>query len=348
MCTQARVKQLTRVFFCPLCENIREPMNSLFLCLILISVSFIFSANEIAILSLSRVQLKQIKDQSETLFKRLRTLIQDSIGFLITVLLFNELVNITMGSIITSNFIEPLPVSWQLKIVLGVLITTPIMLIFCELTPKVVATRSNRAVISIFLPIVYLCYLITKPLVALIKLFVPKQPVKEFHHLHEEDFLILAEEQTETGHLHETELELIRNVFEMDNTRVEQLVLPFRKMVTIPSTFTVEQAAAALLKDHIYSRVPITSKNREDIIGVLHTKDLVEIKVNPEIAKLSVMTIAKEPLFVGANLTLEALFKKMKSKKVQAAFVKSIHGKILGMITIQDILDTVIEEAFEE
>ena len=62
----------------------------------------------------------------------------------------------------------------------------------------------------------------------------------------------------------------------------------------------------------------------------------------------NVMTIAKEPLIVSSSLTTEALFRKMKGKKIQVAFIKNQQGKITGMVTLQDILDVLIEEAFEE
>jgi putative hemolysin len=323
-------------------------MNVVTICLLLISFSFVFASSEIAIFSLSRLQLKKIKDQSEPLFNRLRTLIQDSFGLLITVLFFNEIVNISLASLITSTYIEPLSLSWQLQTLVGILVTTPIILIFCELTPKVVATRANKLVIKLFLPIVYGCYVITKPLVSIVKLFFPKQQIKDLHNLHEEDFIIIAEEHAETGHLHETELELIKNIFEMDDTRVEQLCTPIKKILTLPSNYNLDQAAKIALKDKIYSRVPISGTSKEDIVGVLNTKDLVAIKLHPELKSESVMTIAKEPLIISGSLTLEALFKKMKSKKVQVAFTKNNLGKIIGMITLQDILDTVIEEAFEE
>ena len=181
-------------------------MNVILTCIILISFSFIFASSEIAIFSLSRVQLKKIKDQSEPLFQRIRILIHDSFGLLITVLFFNEIVNISLAALITSNYIEPLSLSWQMQTLLGIMITTPIMLIFCELTPKVVATRANQLIISLFLPIVYFFYIITKPLASVVKIFFPKQPLKELHNLHEDDFIIIAEEQTETGHLHEKHL----------------------------------------------------------------------------------------------------------------------------------------------
>jgi putative hemolysin len=222
------------------------------------------------------------------------------------------------------------------------------MLIFCELTPKVVATRANQLIISLFLPIVYFFYIITKPLASVVKIFFPKQPLKELHNLHEDDFIIIAEEQTETGHLHETELELIKNIFQMDDTRVEQIATPLRRIITVPSTCTLEMASKQILKDKVYSRIPVHGKSKEDIVGVLNTKDLVTIRINPEMNSEPVMSIAKEPLVIAGSLSLETLFKKMKSKKVQVAFTKNNQGKITGMITMQDILDAVIEEAFEE
>jgi putative hemolysin len=323
-------------------------MNIILACFILITFSFIFSSSEIAIFSLSRLQLKKIKDQSEPVFNRIRTLIQDSFGLLITVLFFNEVVNISLATLITSNYIQPLTLSWQWQTLLGVLVTTPILLIFCELTPKLVATRANQLIIHLFLPILFFFYTIAKPLAFIVKIFFPKQQAKELYNLHEEDFIILAEEQTETGHLHETELELIKNIFEMDDTRVEQLATPIRKIITVPSTATLEQAAQVILKNKIYSRIPVHGKTKEDIIGVVNTKDLVAIRVNPEMKKESIMSIAKEPLIVSNTLNLENLFKKMKSKKLQAAFTKNSQDKITGMITMQDILEVVIEEAFEE
>jgi putative hemolysin len=323
-------------------------MNIVIACVFLISFSFIFSSSEIAIFSLSRLQLKKIKDQSEHMFGRIRTLIHDSFGLLITVLFFNEIVNISLATLITSHFIEPLSLSWQLQMVLGVLVTTPVLLIFCELTPKVVATRANQLIISLFLPVVYFFYVITKPLASVVKIFFPQQPIKDLHNLHEEDFIIIAEEQTETGHLHETELELIKNIFQMDDTRVEQLMTPIRKIITVPSTSTINDASKLILKDRIYSRIPVYGSNKDDIVGVLNTKDLIGTRINPEMNQDSVMSIAKEPLIVSSQLSLENLFKKMKSKKVQVAFTRNPQGKITGMITMQDILDAIIEEAFEE
>ncbi len=323
-------------------------LTSTLLCVLLISCSFVLSSSEIALFSLSRVQLKRIKDESEPLFRRIRTLIQDSMGLLITVLLFNEIVNISLATILTTRIVEPMNLDWKMSALLGILITTPVMLIACELTPKVIASKANQMIISIFLPLVYPLYLVMRPVVSIIRFFIPAPPVKELHQLHEEDFIILAEEQTETGHLHETELELIKNVFEMDDTRVDQLATPIKKIITVPSSATLEQACMIILKDRIYSRIPVYDRNLDDIVGVINSKDLAELKVRPEMRNENVMTLANEPLTVASTLTIDSLFRKMKSKKIQVAFTRGSNGKIAGMITLQDILDTLIEEAFEE
>ena len=324
-------------------------MSTPILCFLLICGSFILSSSEIALFSLSRLQLKKIKDHSNELFRKIRILIQDSFGLLITILLFNEIFNISLASLLTREYIEPLEKDEFLKPILGVILTTPVILFVCELTPKVIASKANRLIISLFISPVYALYLLTKPFAKILKFFFPNQQVKEIHHLHEEDFIILAEEQTETGHLHETELELIKNVFEMDDISVEQLATPLKMIITIPATHTLEQAAQILLKEKkLFSRVPISGKSKEDIVGVLNTKDLIEIRVNPEMKNESVMSLAKEPLFTAVNTNLETLFRKMKSKKIQAAFIKNTQGKVTGMITLQDILDTIIEEAFDE
>ena len=77
-------------------------------------------------------------------------------------------------------------------------------------------------------------------------------------------------------------------------------------------------------------------------------KDFVEIKIDPETRRENIMSLCSEPLIVSGNLNLDALFRKMKNRKVQVAFVRNSIGKVTGMVTLQNILDIIIEEAFEE
>ncbi len=324
-------------------------MATFALCFLLIIGSAILSSSEIALFSLSRVQIKRLKDQSEIVFRRIKALLQDSIGLLITILLFNELINISLGSLLTSALIDPLPFDWKVKTFFGVLISTPIVLLFCELTPKVLASKMNQLIISLFLPLIFFLYQLTRPLVSIIRMLIPVQPKAELKQFKEEDFLILAEEKTEAGQLHETELELIKNVFEMDDINVETLATPIKKLQSFSQSLTLEAAAQTIFKNKKYfSRIPIYGSQKDEIVGVINAKDLVSIALNPEAKKMKLMDIAKEPLFVSAEVKLDQLFRKMKSKKVQVAFLQNQQGKTTSMITIQDVLDAIVEEAFEE
>lgn len=331
--------------------------NTVLACLALITCSFVFSATEIALFSLSRVQLKKIKEQSESLFKKIRLLLQDSIGILITILFFNEIVNISLGSIITTTWIEhqSTPTWWTylgltpalFQTLLGVAVTTPILMIFCELTPKVIASRLNHLVVSLFLPIVYLFYKLLQPLVFLLKTFLPASPTKEIQ-FKEEDLMILMEEQTEKGQLHETELELIRNVFELDDLTVDRLCTPIKKIVPLASDTTMAQASVLLTKERASSRIPIYGKSKDDIVGVFQTKDLVDLKVRPECKDEFVTSFSTEPLFISHATNIETALRKMKNKKVQVAYVKNQAGKIMGQVSMQDIFEHMIEEVIEE
>ena len=316
------------------------------------------SASEIALFSLTRIQLKKFKEHSLPIFRRIRVLLQDPIGLLITILFFNEIVNIALGAIITTSIIEniasPLWLldlgipNWLIQTFLSIIMTTPLVMLLGDLTPKVVATRANQFVISLFLPVLYTFYRVMKPALTFVRLFFPQTASKEIHHLREDDFMHLAEEHAETGHLHETELELIKNVFQMDDTLVDSLATPIRSVLSVPAHFTLREAAALTFKERAFSRIPIHDKNKDDIVGVLHTKDLIVIKVNPSVTNDSVMSIAKEPLIISHQTSLDVLFRKMKSKKVQTAFIKNSAGKITGMVSIQDIIETLIKDAFDE
>lgn len=330
--------------------------------LILITLSGILSASEIGLFSLGRIQLKQIRDQTPTLFRRIRRLIQDPLGLLITILVLNEILNITLGSLITSHFVENAVTPEWLKLLgvsdryyqgfLGVAITTPLVLLFCELTPKIIASHMNRLVVSAFSSFISVAYTVFTPVHKAIKFFLPTpsahSETKTTHSLQEDEFLDFIEEQQEQGHVHETELQLIKNVFDLDDVAVETVAIPIRKVRTLPETMTLQDAVKNILGHTEFTRIPIYGKHKEDITGVLHVKDLLQMKLDDDLGKELISTIAKEPLYTSPKTDLETLFRKMRSKKTHVAFLKTGNDRCIAMITMQDILDYLVEEVFEE
>ncbi len=344
-------------------------MNSIELlaCITLVILSAYLSASEIALFSLSRFQIKSIKDEFRNAHRIVKKLLADPSGLLITILILNEMVNIALSSLITeaisrsqmgpSLFLNHLP-RWGINTVLGILITSPIVLILCEITPKVIAARLNRyiAVITV-IPLNFL-YETFKPVrwtvQLVLRLFsraVPgsrpgtsKTPEGDLI-LKESDFLLLVEEGHREGAIGQSEFDLIKNVFELDDTAVSEVTTPLSQVLSLPIHTSIKDALAAF-RDRRYSRIPILSANNKDIVGILYSKDLLRAKLKPGPTSQTVADFMRRPFFVRPNLRLNVLFRKFKRQKIHMAVVKDGDDEVTGVVTMSDLLDAVFEDLF--
>jgi len=333
----------------------------LFQAIFFMTISGVLSASEIVLFTLSRLQLKQLREHSPGTFSRVQKLVQDPLGLLVTVLVLNEIVNVSFGSLITRAFVEKMDMpnwiatfgvqAWVFKTIVGVLITTPIVLLFLELTPKILGSRTNRLVVTLFSPFILFSYRAFYPVHVALKWLFPRSELTNdptLSSIQEDDFLVLAEEQTEHGHIHETELELIRNVFQLDDVAVEEIAVPLRKIQSIREDATLGEAFRFLSAHPEFTRIPVHSGYRDQIVGVLHIKDLLQLRLDDSLATEKVSTLMHEALFTQPSSDLETLFRKMRSKKTHIAFLRNSYGKVVGMISLQKILDHLFEEVFEE
>ncbi len=341
-------------------------MNSfeLLACLFLVLFSAYLSASEIALFSLSRFQIKSIKDEFRTTHKTVKKLLADPSGLLITILILNEMINITLTSLITeavstsetvpSLFLFHLP-RWGSNTLLGILITAPIVLILCEITPKVIAARLNRyiAVLTVRpLNFLYVAFRPVRWIVQRLLRLVPGKSTTSGHGtqenpliLKESDFLLMVEEGHKEGAIGQSEFDLIKNVFELDDTPVSEVTTPLSQVLSLPLQTSVKDALTAF-RDRRYSRVPILSANKKDIVGVLYSKDLLRAKFDPGLSSKTIADLMRRPFFVRPNLRLNVLFRKFKRQKIHMAVVKDALGEVIGVVTMSDLLDAVFEDLF--
>jgi putative hemolysin len=163
--------------------------------------------------------------------------------------------------------------------------------------------------------------------------------------LKESDFLLMLEEGQREGAVHASEVELIKNVFEFDDTTVAQVFTPIAQVRSVPITTTIRQALASL-RGQRFSRIPVTSKNRRDIIGVLYSKDLSRAKLENNNMEDPVTELMLDPIFVSPTMKLNALFRRFKQQKTHMAVVQKTPGEALGIITMNDVLDVLFEDLF--
>jgi putative hemolysin len=347
-------------------------------CVILASISAWLSASEIALFSLSRFQLRSLKERFRAAHRKAKRLLSDPGGLLVTILVVNEVVNVALSSIITQSialspkpgFANRLPIPhWALSTLLGLLITTPIVLLLCDITPKVIASRANRLIAPLTAGPLTVLYNLFKPVRIVLNAIVKRvadwatpstqateqeggeEEEADRKILRESDFLLMIEEGHKEGAIQQNELELIKNVFELDDTSVAEVFTPLPQVQTLTEKTTLK-SALNMMRSQKYSRIPVTAAatgpSRRQVVGVLYSKDLLRAKLEPGLMTLTVDTIMRKPLFVSPSMRLNSLFRKFKQQKTHMGVVQGPGGEAIGIITMSDILDALFEDILPE
>jgi putative hemolysin len=345
-------------------------------CVILISLSAYLSASEIALFSLSRFQLRFLKENFRPVHRKIKRLLADPGGVLITILVINEILNISLSSLITNvitrehidvpSSLSFIP-NWAYETVIGILITTPLVLFFCEATPKVIGARINQLVATVTAGPLNSIYSLLRPVRYLLKQVIrhipnskespllmdpddgQRNPKKKNKILKESDFLLMVEEGHKEGAIRDSEMELIRNVFELDNTTVQDVATPLSQLLSLPANTTLKGALGAV-RGQNYSRIPIigSGTHRREIVGILYSKDLLRSKLSPDSSSTTVATLMRKPYYVSESLQLNILFRKFKQNKIHMAIVKNQNGNVTGIVTMSDVLDALFEDLFDD
>jgi putative hemolysin len=315
-------------------------------------VSGFFSASETSLFSLSRFQLRQLKQKNPDKFARVRYLLDRPAALVATVLLGNELANVLISNLLASFYeSQRLPPIW---VTLFNLITViPIIMILGEITPKIVAAKANLTVSQLVVTPLWLFYRISFPVRFLIENSVElltrpvrrRQPAKD-DHIREEDIRILLDEGKKKGAIHSLEQDIIENVFEIDDDKVADLATPIADCFTVHQDNTPSEVIDRL-KRNFYARVPVLGEQPSQVVGILYAKDLLNF-INRDDQEMKVRSLMKEPLFVEPTMKVEVLFRRFRQLKRHIAIIADKQGQSVAMITMEDILDQMFGELWED
>lgn len=319
--------------------------------LALLACSAFFSASETALFSLSRFQLRQLKDKHALIFARIRYLLDRPAALVATTLLGNELTNVAISHIL-ANFYDGHFPSPAMAALVNICTAVPLILVFGEITPKIIAAKTNMSTALFVTPIVWLFYKVSLPLRWIFETVVDlltisiRRSSPEQAQLKEEDFLQLLEEGKLKGAIEESEQELIENVFGIDDDKVLELSTPLYELFTVR-----EDTPVAVILDKIrqnfFARIPVLNAQGAKVIGILYAKDLLKY-IGRESDDASVRLLMKEPLVVDSNMKAEALFRRFRQLKVHIAIIENKQGRALAAITMEDILEQMFGELWEE
>lgn len=315
----------------------------------LVAMSAVFSSSETAITSVSKIKVRQLdqKDNKNAhLLKKLHDNIQTTIS---TILIGNNIVNIAASSIATILFTN---IFHQNGALISTVVMTVFVLIFGEVIPKTIAQYKNKSVALKFSRFIYLLTIIFKPIVKIlnvltrlvIKLFVGED--EDSSTLTEEELKTLVEVSEEEGVLKNQETEIMINALELKETLAVDIMTPRTSMASVD----IEDAESDLneiIKNITYSRIPVYEDSIDDIIGVLHIKELAH-KIIEDDRDFKVRDILKPAFYAYEYIPVVDLFKQMRTKNISISIIIDEYGGTSGIVTMEDILEELVGEIDDE
>lgn len=315
----------------------------------LVAMSAVFSSSETAITSVSKIKVRQLdqKDNKNAhLLKKLHDNMQATIS---TILIGNNIVNIAASSIATILFTN---IFHQNGALVSTIVMTVFVLIFGEVLPKTIAQYKNKSVALKFSRFIYLLTIIFKPIVKVLNLLT-RLVIKIFigdngdsSTLTEEELKTLVEVSEEEGVLKDQETEIMINALELKETLAVDIMTPRTSMASVDIE-DAENDLREIIKNITYSRIPVYEDNIDDIIGVLHIKELAH-KIIEDDHDFKIRDILKPAFYAYEYIPVVDLFKQMRAKNISISIIIDEYGGTSGLVTMEDILEELVGEIDDE
>ena len=315
--------------------------------IVLILLSAFFSATETAFTSANKARLKMLAEDGKKSAKKALQLTENYDRLLFTILIGNNIVNIVMTTVAGLLF-ATLIAKASLAATISTIVTTVAVLIFGEITPKTIAKELPErfacfasSITSFFIVILFpLNMLFTGWKLLLTKVF----KFKSIDVITEEELLTYVEEASEDGTLNESETELISGAIEFNDVEVGDILVPRVNVIAVEMDTPMDEIKDVFLQNG-FSRVPVYKGSIDTIIGMIHEKDFFNayLKGTKNIKGIiTSMAIATE------HMKISVLLRTLQKQKVHMATVLDEYGGTLGIVTLEDILEELVGEIWDE
>lgn len=327
-----------------------DPWSTIAICVVLLLLSAFFSSTETAFSSVSKIRLKNLADNGNKKAKTALYVAERYSKALTTILVGNNIVNIANSALATVFFVNIFGEAQGT--VISTVVITIVVLIFGEVLPKNIAIDNAEKICITFAPVLKFLMVLLTPLSIILmginKLY--KKLARNSNHqepsVTEDELKYIIESIEEEGVLEQQESELVQSALEFDEKTAEEILTPRVDMVAIDIDDPVEEITDLVLKER-YSRIPVYRDNIDKIIGVLHTRDYLEALVNNN-EKPNIEAMLQPAHFIYKTKKLSALLADFKYNKIHLAVVTDDYGGILGIVTMEDLLEQIVGEIWDE
>ena len=332
---------------------------------LLIALNAFFAASEIAFISLNDAKIEKKAKEGNKKAKQIEKMLKSPSKFLATIQIGITLAGFLSSAFASDAFAEKLaPILYQtapvvslgvwksISIIMITIILSFFTLIFGELVPKRFAMKNYEKISFATIGIIRAISMITSPFVKFLT-FVTNGVSKLFgvgeneeESVTEEEIKMMIDQGEEKGTIQEDEKELINNVFEFNDITVSEIMKHRKDIFAVDINISSEELMQELSQEEYrYSRIPVYDETIDEVKGILYVKDVLK-NINKKTFK--VKNVMKDAYFVSQNRLINEVFKELQKNKKQIAIIVDEYGGTAGLITMEDILEELVGDIFDE
>ena len=338
--------------------------TQLLVLVILIGLNAFFAATEIAFISLNDVKIELKAKEGNKKAKKIKKMLDDPSKFLATIqigitlagFLSSAFASDTFADILAPKLYSLIPIinlaRWrEISIIIITLILSYFTLVFGELVPKRIAMKYSEKLAFFAIGIIRAISIFTLPFVKLLtfstniitKIF--GITGEEEENVSEEEIKMMVDVGEEKGTIEAGEKEMINNIFEFNDRIISEIMIPRTQVYALDMELTINEEIDMLNEDTRYSRIPIYDENIDNIKGIVYVKDMLLTQKN---RNTKLKNIAREATYVLESIYVDDVFRELKKNKKQIAVVVDEYGGTAGIVTMEDILEEIVGEIYDE
>jgi putative hemolysin len=323
------------------------PILSIFLIILLVLSAF-FSSSEAALMSLNRLRILYLAKRSKKA-RLINHLLEQRKKTISTILVGNNFVNVAASSVATALAMA----LWGNNgILYATIFITLVLLIFCEISPKIYAGRFPEKIAFMVIHPIRWCMRLLQPIVSatnfladLLLRFVYPREVTKVPLISEEEILVAISIGEEEGVVEKEESKMLMSIFDLANTSVKEIMIPRTEMICIEEK-TPYAEVIRIINQSGRSRIPVYRDSIDNIIGAIHSRDLLDFHESPQ--AFSLTKVMRPPFFIPESKKVLSLLADFKEGKMHLALVIDEYGGIEGLVTLEDVLEEIVGDIMDE
>lgn len=319
---------------------------------IMIILSAFFSASETAFSSVNLIRLRQYAEDGRSGAKKALNVAERFDEVLLAILIGNNIVNLASASLATIVATEVLHLGAS-GAPIATAVMTILIIIFGEILPKSYAKENSESLALAIGTIYYYMIIIMKPLIKIfmvLKEFVAKLYRKKDDEpsVTEDELNVIIDTMEEEGVLQQDEVEMLQSVLDLSETFVKDIMTPRVDVIAVDVHDSTEHIKNVFLEEK-YSRIPVYDESRDNIVGILYERDLFSAIIERGSTEdIVIADIMRDPMYVSYTMRVSDLLTRLQLEKQHLAIVADEYGGTAGLVTMEDVLEEVVGEIYDE